>query len=690
MRDLMPVRLVARMKLFQRAAAVGVVFIGALVLIGWSNDSATPRSVLPGLLKRLQEGDMKANTAVAVILAGLSLWLSVPGWENRTTRAVARGCAGATALIGLLTLCEYAFDWSPGLDQLLFRDQSHARNALPGRMAPPTAIALLFIGLALLLLDARTRLVRWGAQFPALMVGLLSVQAQIGYLIEVKEFYLFGGYNKIAICSPLSFSLLCLGIVISRPDRGLASLLTAPDAGGFVARRLLPVALLPLALGYLMVAGVRADIFDSSFGLSLLLLGAIVSAAGLVVWNAIVLSRVDGEREQAEAALRRHAAELAEADRRKDQFLAMLAHELRNPLAPIRNAVQLLQQLGPAEPSVVRVREVIARQVAHQARLLDDLLDVSRISRGKIELRRRPLEFVRLVGDVAEDHRRVLETGGLTLCLELPEEPVWMEGDPTRLAQVVGNLLGNATKFTEPGGQVRVRLVADPESQSAVLSVRDSGIGIEPTMLLHVFELFAQGAQGLDRSRGGLGLGLALVKGLVEQHGGSVWAHSEGPGQGSEFNVLLPTLAAPPAEVAAPAPAPIATGPIRVLVVEDNRDTAETMQELLELAGCTVALAYSGPQALSIAPEFRPEVVLCDIGLPGMCGYEVGVALRQHPASARAQLIAMSGYGQAEDRERSQAAGFDRHLVKPVDPSELLRLLELTTHQPVQPRRAGA
>jgi signal transduction histidine kinase/CheY-like chemotaxis protein len=684
MRDLTPVRLFARMKLFQRAAAVGVMLIGTLVLLGWSGDRATLRSVLPGLVTRLQEGDMKANTAVAVILAGLSLWLSVPGWENRVARAVARGCAVATALIGLLTLCEYVFNWNPGLDQLLFRDHPHARDTPPGRMASLTTVALLLIGLALLLLDSRTRQGRWVAQFPALLVGLLSVQAQVGYFIGAEAFSVFGGYAKIAIYTTLSFSLLCFGIIVSRPDRGLVALLTAPDAGGFVARRLLPVALLPLALGYLMVAGERAGFFNPEFGLSLLLIATIVSAAGLVAWNATVLSRVDGERERAEAALRRHAEELAEADRRKDQFLAMLAHELRNPLAPIRNAVQLLQQLGPAEPLLVRVREVIARQVAHQARLLDDLLDVSRISRGKIELQRQQLEFVRLVGDVAEDHRRVLETAGLTLCLELPQEPVWMEGDPTRLAQVVGNLLGNAAKFTEPGGQVRVRLVAEPESQSAVLSVRDSGIGIAPTMLLHVFELFTQADQGLDRSRGGLGLGLALVKGLVEQHGGSVWAHSEGPGLGSEFNVLLPTIAAPPAEVAAPSPAPIATGPIRVLVVEDNRDAAETLQDLLELAGCTVALAYSGPQALAIAPEFQPEVVLCDLGLPGMSGYEVGATLRQHPASARAQLIAVSGYGQAEDRERSQAAGFDRHLVKPVDPAELLRLLELTTHQPVR------
>jgi signal transduction histidine kinase/ActR/RegA family two-component response regulator len=688
MSDLTSVRLFDRMRFLQRGAAVAVVLIGSLVLLGWSGDRATLKNVLPGLVTRLEEGDMKANTAVAVILAGLSLWLSVPGWENRVAKAVARGCAVATALIGLLTLCEYAFDWNPGIDQLLFRDQPNAPDTRAGRMALVTTGALIQIGLALLLLDARTRQGRWVAQFPALWVGLLSVQAQVGYLIGAEAFSVGGGYAKIAIYTTLSFSLLCFGIIVSRPDRGLVALLAAPDAGGFVARRLLPLALLPLALGYLMNAGESAGFWDTHFGLSLLLIAMIVSAAALITWNATVLSRVDGERERAEVALRRHAEELAEADRRKDQFLAMLAHELRNPLAPIRNAVQLLQHLGPAEPPLVRVREVIARQVAHQARLLDDLLDVSRITRGTIELRRQQLELTRLVGDAAEDHRRVLETGGLTLCLELPEEPVWIDGDPTRLAQVVGNLLGNATKFTEPGGQVRVRLVADPESQSAVLSVRDSGIGIEPTMLLHVFELFTQADQGLDRSRGGLGLGLALVKGLVEQHGGSVWAHSEGPGQGSEFNVLLPTTAAPPAEVAAPSVAPIATGPIRVLVVDDNRDAAETLEDLLALAGCTVALAFSGPQALAIAPEFHPEVVLCDLGLPGMSGYEVGVALRQHPASARAQLIAVSGYGQAEDRERSQAAGFDRHLVKPVDPSELLRLLELTTHQAAPPWRA--
>jgi signal transduction histidine kinase/CheY-like chemotaxis protein len=684
----MPVRLDARMRLLQRTAAVSVVLIGCLVLIGWSGESAALRSVVPGLVTRLHQGDMKANTAVAIILAGLSLWLSVPGWENGAARTLARGCAGAAALIGLLTLCEYLFRWDPGMDQLLFRDYPPAPDTPAGRMASLTTLSLLSIGLALLLLDARTRQGRWVAQFPALVVGLLSIQAQVGYLFGAKAFTVFGGYAKIALYTTLSFSLLCLGIVSSRPDRGLVALLAAPDAGGFVARRLLPLALLPLVLGYLIVAGVQAGYFNQAFGLSLLLIATIVSTAGLIAWNATVLSRVDGERERAEAALRRHAEELVEADRHKDQFLAMLAHELRNPLAPIRNAVQLMQQLGPAEPPLVRVREVIARQVAHQARLLDDLLDVSRISRGKIQLQRQPLELVRLVSDVAEDHRRVLETAGLTLRVELPEAPVWVDGDPTRLSQVVGNLLGNAAKFTEPGGQVRVRLVAEPEAQTAVLSVRDTGIGIEPTMVLHVFELFTQADQGLDRSRGGLGLGLALVKGLVEQHGGSVWAQSEGSGQGSEFNILLPTIATPPAAVTAPSPTPVATGPIRVLVVEDNRDAAETMRDLLQMAGCTVALAYSGPQALVTAPAFRPEVVLCDLGLPGMSGYEVGVKLRQHPASARAHLIAVSGYGQVEDRERSRAAGFDLHLVKPVDPSELLRLLELTGHPPMPSRRA--
>jgi PAS domain S-box-containing protein len=368
---------------------------------------------------------------------------------------------------------------------------------------------------------------------------------------------------------------------------------------------------------------------------------------------------------------------LREADRRKDEFIAVLAHELRNPLAPIRNAVQLLLRLGPDEPRLVRARQTIERQVRHQARLIDDLLDVSRITRGKIQLCSERLDLTRVIRDAVEDCGSVLAGAGVQLSLELPEEAVWVEGDAIRLAQVVGNLLQNAAKFTDQGGRVFVCLAVDRESQRAVIRVRDTGIGIEPEMLPHVFETFAQADRSLDRSLGGLGLGLALVKGLVDLHGGEVRARSEGLGQGAEFTILLPLAPSGTAprseEISAP---PRAARPIRVLIVEDHPDSAQTLRELLELTGHTVEVAYTGAQAVKIAPAFQPDAVLCDLGLPGLNGFQVAQALRRNPMTAGARLVALSGYGQEEDQTRSREAGFDEHLTKPVEFAQLARLLE--------------
>ncbi|MEO7419271.1 MAG: ATP-binding protein, partial [Thermoanaerobaculia bacterium] len=410
-------------------------------------------------------------------------------------------------------------------------------------------------------------------------------------------------------------------------------------------------------------------------------------ADGAIVW-ADYRSRFDGEhflgvardvteRKLAEQALRESAERLREADRRKDEFLAMLAHELRNPLAPIRNSVEVLRRIGPAEPRLLRVGEMIDRQVAHMAHLVDDLLDVSRVSRGKILLRAERLDLTPLVAAVVDDLRNLLETSGLELEQELPPEPVWLTGDPTRLSQVVGNLLQNAHKFTNPGGRVRVRLVADRESGQAVLSVEDTGIGMAPDILARLFEPFSQADGSLDRSRGGLGLGLALVKGLVEMHGGDVRAASPGPEQGSTFTVRLPLLESEPAAAGSDAAAPEATRPLRILIVEDNRDTADSLRMLLELAGYQVEVAYTGRDGLEIARRFRPEVALCDIGLPGgMDGYALARALREASETADAHLIAISGYGQEEDQRQAREAGFDRHLTKPVEPAALMRLLE--------------
>jgi len=374
--------------------------------------------------------------------------------------------------------------------------------------------------------------------------------------------------------------------------------------------------------------------------------------------------------------------DLQDADRRKDEFLAMLAHELRNPLGPIRNAVHILNLAGPPEPSMVQARQMIDRQVTHMARLVDDLLDATRIARGKILLRRERCDLARVIAQAADDYRSVFEASGIAFAVDFgadaARQPLWVEGDPTRLAQLLGNLLHNAHKFTNPGGRVTVRLGSDAQEQNARITVEDTGIGIEASVLPHLFEVFSQGDRSLDRSRGGLGLGLALVKGLAQLHGGQVEAFSLGPGQGAEFSVTLPLTESPVAEV--PAAEQGVNGKCyRVLVIEDNRDAAESARMLLSLAGHEVATAYTGQEGLEVAQKFRPQVVICDIGLPGgMSGYDVAQALREDPQLSGAYIIALTGYGRDEDQRQAQAAGFDLHLTKPVDFDVLRRAMAMS------------
>jgi PAS domain S-box-containing protein len=368
---------------------------------------------------------------------------------------------------------------------------------------------------------------------------------------------------------------------------------------------------------------------------------------------------------------KRYEEALQEADRRKDEFLAMLAHELRNPLAPIRTAAQVIRLLGTSDANVRRSAEMVERQVQHLTRLVDDLLDVSRITRGKIKLRKEPVELAAVVARAVETARPLLDARAHELTVTLPPEAVRLEADATRLAQVVGNLLANAAKYTAEGGHVW--LTAEREGGTAVLRVRDTGVGIPPDMLGKVFDLFTQVDRSLARSEGGLGIGLTLVKNLVELHGGTVGAYSEGPGKGSEFVVRLPVLPTPQAPDAGPAePAPgRAPPPRRVLVVDDNADAADSLAMLLRVDCHEVRTAHDGPTALETAEWFRPEVVFLDIGLPRMDGYEVARQLRQRPGLKGARLVAVTGYGQGEDRRRAQDAGFDLFMTKPVDPLAL-------------------
>jgi two-component system CheB/CheR fusion protein len=367
------------------------------------------------------------------------------------------------------------------------------------------------------------------------------------------------------------------------------------------------------------------------------------------------------ERKRSEEALR-------ELDRRKTEFLGILSHELRNPLAPMQNALWLLSRAEPGGDQALRARCILERQLRHLGRIVDDLLDVTRIAHGKIRLQKERVDLADLVRRTVEDHADLLAERGVVLAERLGSEPLWVEADATRISQAVGNLLHNAAKFTSRGAQVEVAL--SREDGTAALRVRDEGVGISPHLLGRLFEPFTQGDESLDRNRGGLGLGLSLVKGFVELHGGAVEARSAGVDRGAEFVVRLPTLAEEPAGSAAAGPRRAAV-PRRVLVVEDNADAADTLREMLELWGHAVEVARDGGEGVEKARAFRPDVVLCDIGLPVMSGFEVARALRADPATAATFLVAVTGYATEHDRRLSAEAGFDRHLGKPVHAEEI-------------------
>ncbi|MFL6195332.1 MAG: ATP-binding protein [Thermoanaerobaculia bacterium] len=380
------------------------------------------------------------------------------------------------------------------------------------------------------------------------------------------------------------------------------------------------------------------------------------------------------ERKHLEEELKNRADALAQADRAKNEFLATLAHELRNPLAPISYALHLLNHEAPTEEEKRRIRGVVERQVKRLTRLVDDLLDVSRINSGKVELRKAWVELSVVVEGAVESSRPLFDSRRHAISVELPPEPVWLEVDAGRLEQVLANLLHNAAKFTEDGG--RVYLMAEREPHEVVVRVRDTGVGIPADLLPLIFDLFQQGDRTLDRSHDGLGIGLTLSRKLVELHGGTIEAYSAGIGQGSEFVIRLPAGVAPELEgAAAGEEASPPSAALRVLVVEDNEDTAEMMKILLEMEGHEVEVVHSGPAGVEAAVAFRPDVAVLDIGLPGLDGYQVAQRLRQEPLLTGVELVAASGYGQEDDRQRSREAGFDHHLVKPVDLPELLAIL---------------
>jgi signal transduction histidine kinase len=419
------------------------------------------------------------------------------------------------------------------------------------------------------------------------------------------------------------------------------------------------------------------------------ILGDLAARAAAALENARLYESL-----QLEIVERRTAeAELQEASRRKDEFLAMLSHELRNPLAPIRTALEVIRRIAPPDPKFAWASDIMVRQLRQLTRLVEELLDVARISQGKIVLKREKVDLNAVIAHSVETAQPNLDTRRQTLRVRPFSEPLWLHGDFARLAQVVSNLLHNASKYSEDGSAIELN--TGVESNGAVIRVRDRGIGIDPELLPRVFDLFTQGARGLDRAQGGLGVGLTLARRLAQMHGGGIEAFSEGVGAGSEFVVRLPCLGlvrggeAP----AAPAAAPVSAS-CRVLVVDDNHDAALSLATYLEMGGHEVRTAGDGREALDVAERFTPQAVVLDIGLPTLDGYEVAKQLRLAPPTQHALLLALTGYGQKEDRLAASRAGFDRHFVKPVDPAMLASSIETWLNarasvNPAAPTRPG-
>ena len=407
----------------------------------------------------------------------------------------------------------------------------------------------------------------------------------------------------------------------------------------------------------------NGELFDVSLTVS-----PIRDASGTVV-GASKIARDVSERKRAQQTLE-------DANRYKDEFLAMLAHELRNPLAPISNALQLLQVVDPSSAQATHVRAIMERQLSHLVRLVDDLMEVSRITRGKIELRREPVLLSSVMLSAVETARPALEAAQHNFRIDMPAEAIEINGDFVRLAQVISNLLGNAAKYTDAGGDIS--LVAERHGEEALIRVRDNGIGIDEAMLPRIFDMFAQAPSSQRRSQGGLGIGLALARALVELHGGRIEAASAGPGKGSQFTVRLPVARVVRSAGASPAQPKAATAAPhrrRVLIVDDNVDAAETLQMVVSTMGHDAETAHDGRAALEAARSRRPDIVLLDISMPGMDGFTVARRIRSEPELRKIRVVALTGFGQQDDRRRTREAGFDDHLVKPVSREDLRRLL---------------
>ncbi len=658
------------------AALVG----GTISFCGWAFD-------VPRLTDWFNDGvSIQPNTSALIVFAGIALVLLQSG-----PRRIVAALGAIVALVGVLTLSQHVIGVDLGFNhQLTFgRTWGHASTVSPGRMGPPASISFMLFGTAFVLLglrpDVAIRLRRFVPML-GMAVCVIGAFSLIGRLFDATPLYTVPWLTAIALQTACMLMALAAGLIIAVPEHHPLRLLLSDSGAGALARRIVPaLVLLPPLLGWFRTQGQLLGYYDAGTGRALLVLSIVMLSVGLLWWALLALARHENaDRDSAKVILQEQklvAETLRNADRRKNEFLAILAHELRGPLAPIRNSLEMMKRADRDELLQGRALRIMDRQLSHLARLVDDLIDVSRISRDRIEIRREPTELRGLLSACIETCRPLTEDRKQQISLAVPAEPVHVDADPVRLTQVFNNILNNASKYTAHGGQISC--MAEQQGVEVVINIKDNGIGIAPDRLDSVFEMFMQIDDGPAWARGGLGIGLTLAKRLVDLHGGSIAALSDGHGQGSEFIVRLPFVSQPSLTVdAGRAIPPVTTEGRRILLVDDNLDTAASLAVLFQIAGHETAVAHDGIGALEAAAGFRPHVILLDIGLPGMNGYDTCRRLRERPWAKTMIIIALTGWGQEADREKSREAGFDHHLVKPVDFPDLLALIAPQDSQP--------
>ena len=667
-----------------RSPSVAQLILAIYALVGGMLSFAAYVADVPRLADWLNSGiSIQPNASIAVMTAALAVLLL---WAGLLGAARIAGLVVFT--IGATVLFQYASGINLGVDQLFLFGRTWGQGLVlvPGRMGPPGAVSWTMIGLAIVLASIRSRAwTRALAPIVALVATAIASLAIIGYTYGASVLYTVPTVTVIALQTATFILATSVGVVLSIPEHLPMRLLHDETAAGALTRRVFPaVIIVPIVLGMFRLWGEQAGYYDLPFGTAIRTVAEIVLMSALLSWAANTISRQAHARQRAEDQL---VESLRDADRRKNKFLATLAHELRNPLAPVRSAVALLTSRTQRDPLVDRVSEVIERQVALMARLMDDLLDIGRITNDRLELRRERVDLVTIVRDAIEMCQPLIQRLGHELSVMAPQPSIVVEADPARLGQVFSNLVNNACRYMAPKGQIWVTI--ERTGSDAVVTITDTGMGIPPEQLADIFEMFSQ-VDRTNRTHGGLGIGLHLVKRLIEMHGGQVAAHSEGAGLGSRFTVRLPALPEFVTIEQTPKPAPSSSSEPRVsrrvLVVDDNTDNAELLKILLEEEGHETFMAHDGVEGLAAAERLRPDVVLMDLGLPRIDGFDACRRIREQPWGKDMLVIAITGWGQDIDRRRSHEAGFDHHLVKPVDVRAINALMtNATTELEQQP-----